>query len=48
MGSVTDLMKGLITVSRALMYQAGWTTSSPFRSFFSLDTQTDRQGYRLK
>lgn len=22
------------------MYQAGWTTSSPFRSFFSLDRQT--------
>ena len=33
-----DLMKGLTTVISALMYQAGWTTSSPFRSFFSLKT----------
>lgn len=36
-----DLMKGLTRVSRALMYQAGWTTRSPFRSFFNLNTHRD-------
>lgn len=30
------LMKGLTTVMSALMYQAGWTTKSPFRSFLNL------------
>lgn len=33
-------MKGLTTVMRALIYQAGWTTRRPFRSFFSLDIMT--------
>lgn len=31
-----DLMKGFTSVSSALMYQAGWTTNRPFRSFLSL------------
>lgn len=39
------LMKGLTSVMRALMYQAGWTTSSPFRSFLSL--QRDHTSYTL-
>ena len=37
-----DLMKGLTSVSMALMYQAGCTTSRPFRSFFSLEEQSSR------
>lgn len=36
-----DLMKGLTRVMRALMYQAGWTTRSPFKSFFNLNTHQD-------
>lgn len=31
-----DLMKGFTSVSSALMYQAGWTTNRPLRSFLSL------------
>ena len=31
-----DLIKGFTSVTSALMYQAGWTTSRAFRSFFSL------------
>lgn len=39
-GGRSYLMKGLTTVIRARMYQAGWTTKRPFRSFFSLGIMT--------
>lgn len=40
-------MKGLMMVTRTLMYQVGWTTKKPFRFFLNLHEAQQTSGLKI-